>query len=199
MGSAVHSPSLRLKKNTDTYKVFGYALCENRVFWILRALQVCCFDARQSKKRKISFFSHSCFPITTFHCPGQHSGAEMVEPVLCRFTLIAGACDNAFGKPWRNFFISSLVASFNFVYSSPSTSSQITFLFCKKSFLKNASHRLEMPKAADITNARALATRSGKHLKLNISYGYELINWEISVHFDKIGLVPLLNYREDRF
>ena len=65
--------------------------------------------------------------------------------------------------------------------------------------LKNASHRLGMPKAADITNARALATRRGKQLKLNISYGYELINWEISVHFDKIGLVPLLNYREDRF
>ena len=55
--------------------------------------------------------------------------------------------------------------------------------------LKNASHRLGMLKAADITKARALATRKGKHLKLNISCGHELINWEISVCFDNIGLV----------
>ena len=46
-----------------------------------------------------------------------------------------------------------------------------------------------MPKAADITKARALATRRGKHLRLNISYGHELINWEMSVYFDNIGLV----------
>ena len=46
-----------------------------------------------------------------------------------------------------------------------------------------------MPKAADITKARVLATRRGKHLKLNISYGQELINWEMSVYFDNIGLV----------
>ena len=46
-----------------------------------------------------------------------------------------------------------------------------------------------MPKAADITKARALATRRGKHLKLNISYGHELISWEMSVYFDNIGLV----------
>ena len=46
-----------------------------------------------------------------------------------------------------------------------------------------------MPEAADITKARALATRRGKHLKLNMSYGHELINWEMSVYFDIIGLV----------
>ena len=45
-----------------------------------------------------------------------------------------------------------------------------------------------MPKAADITKARALATLRGKHLKLNISYGHELINWEMSMYFDNIGL-----------
>ena len=59
--------------------------------------------------------------------------------------------------------------------------------------LKNASYRLGMPKAADITKARALATRRGKHLKLNISYGHELINWEMSVYFDNIGLVLQLS------
>ena len=46
-----------------------------------------------------------------------------------------------------------------------------------------------MPKAVDITKARALATRRGKYLKLNISYGHELFNWEMSVYFDNIGLV----------
>ena len=46
-----------------------------------------------------------------------------------------------------------------------------------------------MPTAADITKARALATRRGKHLKLNISYGLELINWEMLVYFDSICLV----------
>ena len=46
-----------------------------------------------------------------------------------------------------------------------------------------------MPKAADITKARAVASRRGKHLKLNISYGHELINREMSVYFDNIGLV----------
>ena len=46
-----------------------------------------------------------------------------------------------------------------------------------------------MPKAADITKVRALATRRGKYLKLNISYGHELFNWEMSVYFDNIGLV----------
>ena len=46
-----------------------------------------------------------------------------------------------------------------------------------------------MPKAADITKARTLTTRRGKHLKLNTSYGHELINWEMSVYFDNIGLV----------
>ena len=56
-------------------------------------------------------------------------------------------------------------------------------------FLKNASHRLGMPQAADITKARALATQRGKHLKLNISYRHELISWEMSVYFDNIGLV----------
>ena len=51
----------------------------------------------------------------------------------------------------------------------------------KSGKFRNASHRLGMPKAADIKKARALATRRGKHLKLNISYGHELINWEMSV------------------
>ena len=46
-----------------------------------------------------------------------------------------------------------------------------------------------MPKAAVITKARAFANRRGKHLKLNISYGHELINWEMSVYFDNIGVV----------
>ena len=46
-----------------------------------------------------------------------------------------------------------------------------------------------MPKATDITKARALATRRGKHLKLNISYGHELLDWEMSVYFDTMGLV----------
>ena len=46
-----------------------------------------------------------------------------------------------------------------------------------------------MPKAADITKARAVATRRGKYLKLNISCGQELFNWEMSVHFENIGLV----------
>ena len=52
-----------------------------------------------------------------------------------------------------------------------------------------------MPKAADITKARALATRRNKHLKLNISYGHELIiiNWEMSVYFDNIGHVCSLS------
>ena len=49
-----------------------------------------------------------------------------------------------------------------------------------------------MPKAADITKVRALATRRGKYLKLNISYGHELFNWEMSVYFDHIGLVKQL-------
>ena len=49
-----------------------------------------------------------------------------------------------------------------------------------------------MPKAADITKVRALATRRGKYLKLNISYGHELFNWEMSVYFGKIGLVQQL-------
>ena len=47
----------------------------------------------------------------------------------------------------------------------------------------------DITKAADIKKARALETRRGKHLKLNISYGHELINWEMSVYFDNIGLV----------
>ena len=46
-----------------------------------------------------------------------------------------------------------------------------------------------MPKAADITKARAFAIRMSKHLKLNISYGHKLINWKMSVYFDNIGLV----------
>ena len=46
-----------------------------------------------------------------------------------------------------------------------------------------------MPKTADITKARAIATQRGKHLKLNISYGHELITWEMSMYFDNIGLV----------
>ena len=46
-----------------------------------------------------------------------------------------------------------------------------------------------MAKAADITKARALASRRGKHLKLNISYGHEFFNWEMSVYFENIGLV----------
>ena len=46
-----------------------------------------------------------------------------------------------------------------------------------------------MPKAADITKARALATQRCKHLKLDISYVHELISWEMSVYFDNIGLV----------
>ena len=46
-----------------------------------------------------------------------------------------------------------------------------------------------MPKAADITKARTLTTRRGKHLKLSISYVHELINWEMSVYSDNIGLV----------
>ena len=46
-----------------------------------------------------------------------------------------------------------------------------------------------MPKAADITKVRALTTRRGNYLKLNISYGHELFNLEMSVYFDNIGLV----------
>ena len=46
-----------------------------------------------------------------------------------------------------------------------------------------------MPKAADITKAHALVTRRGKHMKLNISYGHELISWEMSVYFDNFCLV----------
>ena len=46
-----------------------------------------------------------------------------------------------------------------------------------------------MPKTADITEARSLATRRGKYLRLNISYGHELFNWEMAVYFDNIGLV----------
>ena len=61
-------------------------------------------------------------------------------------------------------------------------------------FLKNASHRLGMPKAADITKAPALGTRTGKYLKLNISYGHELINWEMSQHWTCAAA-----YRDDRF
>ena len=46
-----------------------------------------------------------------------------------------------------------------------------------------------MLKAADIAKVRALTTRRGKHLKLNISGGHELINWEMSVYFENIDLV----------
>ena len=46
-----------------------------------------------------------------------------------------------------------------------------------------------MPKVADITKTRALVTQRGKHLKLNIGYGHELISWEMSVYFDNFGLV----------
>ena len=46
-----------------------------------------------------------------------------------------------------------------------------------------------MPKAADIAKARALATRRGKYLKLNVSYGHVLFNWEMSLYFYNIGLV----------
>ena len=46
-----------------------------------------------------------------------------------------------------------------------------------------------MPTVADITKSRALAARRGKHLKLNISNGHELISWEMSVYFGNIGLV----------
>ena len=56
-------------------------------------------------------------------------------------------------------------------------------------FRTHHNHRLGMPKAADITKARALPTRKGKHLKLNISYSHELISWGMSVYFDNIGLV----------
>ena len=45
-----------------------------------------------------------------------------------------------------------------------------------------------MPTSTDITKART-RNSEGKHLKLNISYGHELINWEMSVYFDNIGLV----------
>ena len=62
-------------------------------------------------------------------------------------------------------------------------------ILLNKVTLKNASHRLGMPKSADVTKARALATRRGKHLKLNISCDHVLINWEMSVYFDNIGLV----------
>ena len=41
----------------------------------------------------------------------------------------------------------------------------------------------------DFVIARVLAARRDKQLKLNISYGRELINWEMSVYFDNIGLV----------
>ena len=64
-------------------------------------------------------------------------------------------------------------------------------------YLKNASHRLGMPKAADITKARALATRRGKHLKLNKSYGHELINWGMSVYRQHLPCAAA--YREARF
>ena len=57
---------------------------------------------------------------------------------------------------------------------------------------KGSSQLLGMPKEADITKARALATRRGKYLRLNVSYGHELFNWEMSVCFDNIGLVQQL-------
>ena len=50
---------------------------------------------------------------------------------------------------------------------------------------------MEHLKAADITEARTIAAQRCKLLKLHISYayGHELINWEMPVYFDNIGLV----------
>ena len=59
-----------------------------------------------------------------------------------------------------------------------------------KASLKNVSHRLGMPTVADITKSRALAARRGKHLKLNISNGHELISWEMSVYFGNVRIGP---------
>ena len=48
--------------------------------------------------------------------------------------------------------------------------------------------RLGTPLAAD-PDVCALETQNDKRLKLNPSYGHELITCEMSVYFDNIGLV----------
>ena len=57
---------------------------------------------------------------------------------------------------------------------------------------KNPWLRLGTHKTTDITKARAIAIDRGNRLKINMSYGNELINWKMSVYLDKIGLVPQL-------
>ena len=58
--------------------------------------------------------------------------------------------------------------------------------------LKNAYVRLGTLKLADITIARALTTQRDMHVKLNISYDFELTNFKISVYFSYIGLIQQL-------
>ena len=52
--------------------------------------------------------------------------------------------------------------------------------------------RLGTLKLADIAIARALTSQRDKHVKLNISYDFELTNFKISVYFSYIGLIQQL-------
>ena len=52
--------------------------------------------------------------------------------------------------------------------------------------------RLETQKPADAAILRALTTQRDMRAKLNISYGFELTNFKISVYFNNIGLIQQL-------
>ena len=54
--------------------------------------------------------------------------------------------------------------------------------------LKTPYIRLGTQKPADITISRALTTQRDMCVRLNISYGFELTDFKISVYFGSIGL-----------
>ena len=58
--------------------------------------------------------------------------------------------------------------------------------------LNNPYARTGTLKPADFTIARALTTQRDMLIKLNISYGFELTNFKISVCFNNIGLIQQL-------
>ena len=59
--------------------------------------------------------------------------------------------------------------------------------------------RVDRSKIADITDARALTTEKRMRLKLNMSYGHERINREMSVYFDDIGRLCSAAYGRAHF
>ena len=57
-----------------------------------------------------------------------------------------------------------------------------------QTILKNPYARLGTLKPADFTIARALTTQRDMFVKLNISYGFELTDFKMSVYFGSIEL-----------